>query len=186
MRYLVNSLQAQENSYEDALNPLRNDPEKSFMGEHQLIKPATLNDIRMLGTVLMNAIQSSHHVASVMRAAPGASTTMPSGSTVIPDSGAALVHPQFLHPDISQSIGRSSTNTRCEERNQSSPKWLYVIPGLERGEWKKAIQQWHHGNPAIQLQALKDWPTHEWEGWNKKQVNSKRRVRYLIAQEYDR
>ncbi|KAF8325292.1 hypothetical protein F5887DRAFT_1085601 [Amanita rubescens] len=86
IRYLVNSLQAQENSYDDALNPLRNDPTKSFMGEHcELKKAVTVGEIRVMGTALMDAIQANR-AASSTPATMQVELTL-SGAITIPSSG---------------------------------------------------------------------------------------------------
>ncbi|KAM6492882.1 hypothetical protein JOM56_011016 [Amanita muscaria] len=64
IRYLVNSLQSQENDYSDALDPLCNgDPNKSLMGEHQLTGLATTDELRTLGTSILAAIQSCNRVS---------------------------------------------------------------------------------------------------------------------------
>ena len=76
-------------------------------------------------------------------------------------------------------------NANLAEQPPKPAAWVYVIPDLDHGEWKKAVQQWHYGDPSIRLQALKDWPAKEWEGQEKNRMGSKRRVRHLIAEEYD-
>ena len=58
MRYLINSLQADENDYGDQLNPLKNEVGKSLMGEHRVMEPATTGDVRTMGEVILNRLDA--------------------------------------------------------------------------------------------------------------------------------
>jgi hypothetical protein len=53
MKYLIDSLQSYENGYGDALCPTRVDASKTFLGEGELTRIATLQDIH----VLMDAVE---------------------------------------------------------------------------------------------------------------------------------
>lgn len=186
IRYLVNSLQAHENSYEDALDPLRKDATKSFMGEHELVKMATVGDIRTMGTALMNAIQASHTPATT-QVTPGA-IMMVSGAS----GTASWQHQQIPLSDsngrfIGQHAQPRPDDTHCEQEPLlPAHQWVYIIPDLGCAGWKEAVKQWHHGDPSIRLQALKAWPDHKWQGRDKKALGTKRRIRELIALEYKR
>lgn len=62
MKYLIDSLQSYENGYGDALCPTRLDTSKTFMGEGELTRPATLQDIHTLvGAVEYGLGSSSSH-----------------------------------------------------------------------------------------------------------------------------
>ena len=61
-----------------ALDPLQKDRNKSFMGKHQLMQSATLGDIRMLGTILLNTIQANQAQATVAPLEVAPALSMPS------------------------------------------------------------------------------------------------------------
>ena len=57
MKYLVDSLQRYENDYSNSLCPVQNEPDQSFMGDHTLLQPVTVQEFRMLGTTIMSALK---------------------------------------------------------------------------------------------------------------------------------
>ncbi|KIL56121.1 hypothetical protein M378DRAFT_89832, partial [Amanita muscaria Koide BX008] len=166
IRYLVNSLQSQENDYSDALDLLRNgDPNKSLMGEHELTGLATTDELRTLGTTILAAIQSCNCVPTLVptHPAPGYDPTQQDDA---PD-----VSPMFC-------LEKDSARTKLQPQG-------YYVPSLGPGEWKKAIEQWHHGDPAAGMAAMKDWPQSAFSGRKKKDLATIRRGRYLIAMAYE-
>ena len=63
MKYLVDSLQRHENDYGNALCPVQNEPDQSFMGEHAILQPVTVNEFRMFGTTIMSALKTPESAA---------------------------------------------------------------------------------------------------------------------------
>ncbi|KAM6491706.1 hypothetical protein JOM56_012868 [Amanita muscaria] len=166
--YLVNSLQAQENDYSDALDPLRNDPNRSLMAEHQLTGLATTNKLRTLGTTILAAIESCNRVPTLVTTQPTA--IAPGNNPTRQDDG----------PDVSPMFCLETDSTRTNLQPQG-----YYVPSLGPGEWKKAIEQWYHGDPAAGMTAMKDWPQSAFSGRRKKDLATIRRGRYLIAMAYE-
>ena len=173
---------------------------KSFMGEHELKKPATVGEIRVMGTALMDAIQANRPAGSTP-ATTQLELTLSGAITMPPSGDAAAASTARTHQQLPYSRVDGHTRTNVDEnaqlsgvepgaegpqRLQPTRQWVYVIPDLGRGEWKKAIEQWYHGDASIQLQALRDWPAREWQGRKKKRLGTKRRIRELIAQEHRR
>ncbi|KAF8625509.1 hypothetical protein AX17_006821 [Amanita inopinata Kibby_2008] len=62
-----------------------------------------------------------------------------------------------------------------------------LIPDLPRGpnSWREAIKQWD-GDPSSGLLGLKDWPDDWFRGASRTKFGSKRSLRKLIAEEYER
>jgi hypothetical protein len=87
MRYLVDSLQRYENDYGNALCPVQNEPDQSFMGDNTLLQPVTVNEFRMFGTTIMSALKKAPSTAcSQLNALPDllnppAITSMPTPTT---------------------------------------------------------------------------------------------------------
>lgn len=174
MHYLINSLQADENDYSDQLNPMQlNEPAgTSLMGEHRATKPATIEDVRILGQVIMNRLDRITAVP-----APVTTTVMPSQSTGNRDHDQA---PPMPH---------AAPNMPAPDSDREEGPALIPgirIPDLKAGEWKKALEQWYRGDPAARLRPLKDWEPGEYQGRMRKVVASKRRTRELIAMAYER
>lgn len=190
MHYLVNSLQVDENSFCDALDPLRLDRTSSFMGEHQLTKqPVTGVELKAFADMLMDAIKSTQagtSAAQMQAQSPPKHATIPSRQ------------PQGTSSQEAPSTACTSSNSSEEsEPYNCLPDDLMVgaptvtipglnIPSLPAGGWKKAVEQWHFGDPTTGLEPLKDWKPEEYKGRMRKQVGTKRRMRELIAMEFER
>lgn len=171
MHYLINSLQADENDYSDQLNPMHDETAgKSLMGEHHATKPATMEDMRILGEAIMNRLDR----ITVVPAQTQARTPV----TSVPDTADRNHH----HAPVPH-VALIAPTAEAED--------MGVIPGiripdLKAGEWKKALDQWYRGDPAARLRPLKDWEPREYQGKMRKVVASKRRTRELIAMAYER
>lgn len=56
MRYLMDSLQSYETGHGDALCPIPKEAEKSFMGEHLLVKPVVTEEFRLVTSQILKKI----------------------------------------------------------------------------------------------------------------------------------
>jgi len=59
IKYLVDSLQSLESDHTDALNPMAIDNSQTFLGEGEMLKPATRADIRYMMESVMNTKQGA-------------------------------------------------------------------------------------------------------------------------------
>lgn len=193
MHYLVNSLQVDENSFCDALDPLRLDRTSSFMGEHQLMKqPVTGVELKAVADMLMDAIKSTQ-----------AGTSAAQAQAQSPPEHAMIPSRQGISSQEAPSTACTGTSNSSEEsglHNLNRPPDdpmvgpaapTVTIPGLNipslpAGGWKKAVEQWHFGDPTTGLKPLKDWKPEEYKGCMRRQVGTKRRTRELIATEFER
>jgi hypothetical protein len=79
MKYLIDSLIRLEEGHQDALSPIAVDISKSYLGEDDLLKPATKADLRQLADLVDRTQQTVtrwHSVTTLTRDLPaGPSTT---------------------------------------------------------------------------------------------------------------
>ncbi|KAJ7323349.1 hypothetical protein DFH08DRAFT_941575 [Mycena albidolilacea] len=76
MRYLLDSLQSYESGHGDALYPFRTEPDKSFMGEHNLLQVATKAELNSLGHTILTRLDGM----TALNASPAVS--LPSMDTI--------------------------------------------------------------------------------------------------------
>ena len=185
MKYLVDSLQRYENNYSDALCPVQNEPNQSFMGDHTLLQPVTVHEFRMFGTTIMSALktpsESTERSQLELNTLPGllnppATTPMPTSSTELPEQTSTSPSPA-PSPAMTEPTAVLLANT--------IPLTGVCIPDLprSRGGWHIALCQWYNIDPKTGY-ALKDWP----EAWFKDSMRAKtaakRSQRALITHEY--
>ncbi|KAM6492880.1 hypothetical protein JOM56_011014 [Amanita muscaria] len=97
-------------------------------------------------------------------------------------------HPAPGYDLTQQDYAPDASPTFCLEKDSTRTKLQpqgYYVPSLGPGEWKKAIEQWHHGDPAAGMAAMKDWPQSAFSGRRKKDLATIRQGRYLIAMAYE-
>ena len=195
VKYLVDSLQRYENDYGNALCPVQNEPDQSFMGDHTLLKPVTVNEFRMFSTTIMTALKTS---------ASGPSTVC-SQLVNTPQAPAAAAGdlPNPLSNLEKQPTSQQTPTTPgaiyCPARTERTAVTVAVslantiplagvcIPDLprSRGGWHIALRQWYDINPKTGY-ALKDWPDAWFKGSMKAKTAAKRSQRALISHEYER
>ena len=184
MKYLVDSLQRHENDYGNALCPVQNEPDQSFMGEHALLQPVTVNEFRMFSTTIMSALKTPESTACTQLVNNG--LTNPIISIPTPTS---TEQPEQTPTTPSQAPGYLATS-RTEQTAVSLANTIPLtgvcIPDLprSRGGWHIALHQWYNIDPKTGY-ALKDWP----DAWFKESMRAKtaakRSQRALIAHEYE-
>jgi hypothetical protein len=179
----MDSLQRYEMSHCDALRPLQQGSMTSFMGEHLLTQPATCNDLHQFMSWVVSAINTSlsAHVASFPATrrpiseperAPAHVASFHASRQPISEPEQApvpLPSPELADPSV------VATNTAA------SPAFANVrIPDIPRGpgNWRKAVEQWDT--------LLKSWPEEYYTGAMRTVTGTKRRMRQVIADEYDR
>ena len=63
MKYLVDSLQSYESGHSDALCPVQREADKSFMGDHKLFEPVTVNEFRTISSSITHTIKETINAA---------------------------------------------------------------------------------------------------------------------------
>jgi hypothetical protein len=200
MKYLVDSLQRYENDYGNALCPVQNEPDQSFMGDHTLLRPVTVHEFRLFGTTIMSALkthsESESTACSQLNTVPGHGLLNPLATTsesIMPTSSSELsTTEQNSTVSTSPSPAPAAVTNVTEQTAAVSlantiPLTGVCIPDLprSRGGWHIALRQWYKIDPKTGY-ALKDWP----DAWFKESMRSKtaakRSQRALIAHEYER
>jgi hypothetical protein len=190
MRYLLNSLQSYENSFSDALCPIQAEADQSFMGEHQLVKPASKGGMRAWGTAILDAINlnrpSSHmHSAPFHAVSAATAATQPPASTYTP-AAACPSASGATTPNLT--IRTAATNSATDLAPGTGALLLAKarIPDLRRGQWRRALKQWYEGEPENGLMVpLRDWDAELYRGRISKASGSKRNARFLIVLEWE-
>jgi hypothetical protein len=169
MKYLVDSLQRYENDYGDALCPVQNEPDQSFMGDHALMQPVTAHEFRLFGTMIMSALKTP-------------SAVMCSLTSPVSTCYATTPTSESDYSVTSVSNDPGSTNGA-----KSIPLAGVCIPDLprRRGGWRIALRQWYEIDPKTG-RALKDWPDEWFKDSMRSKTAAKRSQRALIAHEYER
>ncbi|KAK7015976.1 hypothetical protein R3P38DRAFT_2542938 [Favolaschia claudopus] len=195
MKYLLDSLQSYETGHADALCPVQHEVDKSFMGEHLLVKPVTVGEFRATASEIMAQLKAmsldaknSHPRQATPMLSAGHSTRSPLlPSTAPPQTSAA-------HQDASAEEAPSPhTPSRPNSRAPTLSERVEVIsgvfiPDLKKGDgaWLEAVRQWEHGDEAQGLKPLRDWPREWYSDGMRKVTGTKRSHRKLIFDEYER
>ncbi|KAK6991995.1 hypothetical protein R3P38DRAFT_2571614 [Favolaschia claudopus] len=185
MRYLLDSLHSYEIGHGDALYPFRTQPDKSFMAEHNELQPPSTAEFRLFGNQILKKLD-------------GLRTTVSSQSHIISATTSSCVnHSLSYATSISDSEARPlqqspSSETSSDEDSNTGvmvvPIPGAIIPGVgrDRNAWKRAIDQWFHGDPSQGLHvALKDWPTSWYTGSMRLTTGTLYSNRKLLAEEYE-
>jgi hypothetical protein len=196
VKYLVDSLQRYENDYGNSLCPVQNEPDQSFMGDHTLLQPVTVNEFRMFGTTIMSALKipsTGTACTQLVNTLPGFPNPSPIPS--IPTPATAEQHEQ-IPPSDSPNLasgakycpartGKVTEQTAVSLANTIPLAGVY-IPDLprSRGGWRIALRQWHDIDPKTG-HALKDWPDTWYKDSMRAKTAAKRSQRALIAHEYE-
>lgn len=186
IKYLTDSLQSYETGYSDALCPVRKEAEKSFMGEHALLRPATYNDLQQFMNLVISTIQTGF---STSYNRPGTCAAccchQVPGSEPPANTQHYAVVSQPIHSAVQtrQQSHQPEAATRTIGDGQAGPLAPLAsacIPDIPRGKgnWRKAVEQWDS--------FLRDWPTENYTGRMRIVSASKRMIRQTIAEEYDR
>jgi hypothetical protein len=195
VKYLVDSLQRYENDYGNSLCPVQNEPDQSFMGEHTLLQPVTVNEFRMFGTTIMSALKTSTACSQLdmintprlphATSLPNQIISTPTSTTEQPKQTSESTSP-IPAPNAIYCPARTEQTT-VSLANTTIPLAGVCIPDLprSRGGWHIALRQWYDIDPKTGY-ALKDWP----DAWFKESMRAKtaakRSQRALIAHEYER
>ncbi|KAJ7225060.1 hypothetical protein B0H12DRAFT_1205286 [Mycena haematopus] len=200
MRYLLDSLQSYESGHGDALYPFRTEPDKSFMGEHNVLQPPTTAEFRLLGDQILAKLAG----LATQAVAPSSIVALAAGieQTSLGDSSVSL-HPPVREdrtdPNCYQSLPSPTSTTDNDPPNTSAsagspsdgfiPVPGAIIPnvGKDATAWKRAIDQWYNGDPSKGLtKPLKDWPDDWYKGAMRLKTGALYSNRKLLADEYER
>ena len=190
VKYLVDSLAKCENSHGDALSPVRQEMQISFMGDHAALQPVTRNDLHLF----------INRIISEVRIQPQAPPSVSGAATEIPTSSSPPLDRDLGSTRATTAALASLTNTMpavaaaiSQPRSAAAASSPLPIPNVRiqnlsrnKGAWREALRQWNqplleHGN-----RPLKDWPEEWYKGDMRKITGSKRSMRQLIAMEYER
>lgn len=189
MRYLVDSLQRYENDYGNALCPVQNEPDQSFMGDDTLLQPVTVHEFRMFGTTIMSALKTPSTACSQLNTLPGLLSPPAITSTMPTPTAEQPEQTSISHSPASGAIccpSQATTEQTVVSLANTIPLTGVCIPDLprSRGGWLIALHQWYNIDPKTGY-ALKDWP----DAWFKESMRgktaAKRSQRALIAHEYE-
>ncbi|KAF9026800.1 hypothetical protein BDP27DRAFT_1376154 [Rhodocollybia butyracea] len=181
MKYLMDSLQSYETGHGNALCPSRLEPAKSFMSDHSLDQPVTVNDFHRFTDVVMGTNQRVIDMLSAVPELPLAHIhKMPRTGTE--SEGNTLQPFQVLSAD------HAEPKKSVRERNAPIPG--VIVPDIPKhGEdlFMAVVRQWEEGDPSQGLtMPLKDWPVEWYTGTMRLVTGTKRSNRKLVADEYER
>ncbi|KAF8202083.1 hypothetical protein K438DRAFT_1581786, partial [Mycena galopus ATCC 62051] len=176
MQYLLDSFQSYESGHSDALNPFRTEPDKTFMGEHTLLQPATKAELQLFGEQILtkldhvtntpNVLPSNTLTAALavlLSSLTGLSSDVPAGQrffetsgtrspavTTVADPCAGNFLPSVAQDDKVMNMASDSSAAPNWTNSDAVPIANTIIPNAGRSNtaWKRAIDQWYHVDPA--------------------------------------
>ncbi|KAJ7792481.1 hypothetical protein B0H14DRAFT_3563421 [Mycena olivaceomarginata] len=198
MCYLLDSLQSYESGHGDALYPFCTEPDKSFMGEHNLLQAATKAELNSLGHTILTRLDGmtasnasrEYHEYQISQIFASIHSRITNTHLFCLLSGRQhLPCPREMTAMSESGSGHGSAATDWSDSN-IIPVANTIIPKLRKSNmvWKQAIEQWYDGDPVNGLTtALKDWPAKWHTG---ETMRLKNRTLYsnckLRAEEYKR
>lgn len=201
MKYLMDSLQSYETGHSDALCPIQNEADRSFMGEHHHLEPVSRAEFHSLTSTLVSTIHIAIAEARLPSASPAVAAMSSAGGQsrhqVTPVTTSVTQQPQQQRPPQPTLEADHTQPTLAAKRSQrqqaSSPPALLPRPGIfikhiKPGPraWLEAVQQWEDGEPESGIKPLKDWEPANYQGVMRTKVAAKRQLRELFATEYHR
>ncbi|KAJ6480027.1 hypothetical protein C8R47DRAFT_1186705 [Mycena vitilis] len=190
MKYLLDSLQSYETGHGDALCPVPHEADRSFMGDHLLVKPVATEEFRSVTSEIITQLTKINlNVSSYGRCSHSESSGHPiqAPPTVRISGAPAVVFPVIHRPNQPTREDSSVFNSvPISDRVNIIPG--VAIPDLKKGEsaWLDAIRQWEHGDPDNGLKPLRDWAREWYTGGMRRITGSKYSQRKLIFDEYER
>ncbi|KAJ7437648.1 hypothetical protein B0H11DRAFT_2255127 [Mycena galericulata] len=188
MRYLLDSLQSYESGHGDALNPHRLEMDKSFMGDHDVLKAPTVGEFRTLSDKILTKLNdfSTQTHCTHLPPAHGATTA---GSIAVPviscPPPVVLAQPMIW--------SQPSPHHHMDPAPQNDAAATLPLPGIsvpsvgkDAMAWRHAIDQWELGDPSVGLMPLKDWPPQYYTGAMRLVTGTLYSNRKLLAMEYRR
>lgn len=172
MKYLLDSLQRYETNHSDALCPVQNEYDKSFMGDHKLLEQPTNQDLQLFSAAMTStinllaamilqlpsrapAVTSNHHLTHNPSASQphqcwcryqSQSGQLPPSSEDNHSSGLAPATGQPAGPVRSQRLHNPSTIPGYQGKSKKQPVPLpdMIIKNICRGPdaWLEAAEQW--------------------------------------------
>ncbi|KAJ7508230.1 hypothetical protein B0H11DRAFT_2169261 [Mycena galericulata] len=201
MKYLLDSLQSYEIGHSDALCPVPHEADKSFMGDHLMVKPVPTEEFRAVTSQIITqlskiSLNQPHCICSHTSSTPS-SDVMPShrvAAPVLQDSSAqAATVGAHMAASNSPSAPAQPPHTESVARPIPISQQITIIPGvvipdLKKGNtaWRDAVRQWEEGDPAKGLSPLRDWPRAWYSDGMRLVTGTKRSQRKLIFDEFER
>ncbi|KAJ7920082.1 hypothetical protein B0H13DRAFT_1867987 [Mycena leptocephala] len=158
MRYLLDSLQSYESGHGDALNPHRLEMDKSFMGDHDVLKAPTVGEFRTLSDKILTKLNnfSTQIHCTHLPPAHGATTagSMAEAFNLMslpPVTALSTSNPSpviFVQPTIwSQPSPHHHPNPAPQSDAATLPLPGISVPsvGKDAMAWRRAVDQWELG-----------------------------------------
>ncbi|KAJ7473394.1 hypothetical protein FB451DRAFT_1468164 [Mycena latifolia] len=199
MRYLLDSLQSYESGHSDALNPHRLEPDKSFMGDHDVLKAPTVAEFRTFSQQILTKLD---HVSTDIRTSnkvspnvlfPTTATAALSVQTATSGSRPVTASAAVAHTTSLIQLATSPSLSVSEPMGEEGASTSIPIPGVsipsvgkDSKSWRRAIDQWEHGDPSAGVIPLKDWPPEYYTGTMRLITGTLYSNRKLLAMEYKR
>ena len=173
------------------------DNSQTFLGEGELLKPATRADVRYMMESVMNTIHeplTMHREKEIQtgRLASRQTCSTPR-NTLATETGLAQMTAVTVQSVQGRDVEPPTASTLLLQKSKPSkrsPIPGIIIPNLNHRSgsavWRDAIEQWEKGDADNDLPALKDWPKEWYTGERRLVYGSKRRTRQIIAEEYER
>ncbi|GLB40803.1 hypothetical protein LshimejAT787_0900180 [Lyophyllum shimeji] len=215
MKYLLDSLQSYENGHGDALHPVPNGFNESFLGERIEAASVTAGEVREFKRSVDDKLSSLDQKIEQRLDNMITQITSTLTATHLPINQSVSLPSSFLdrrehavrtirttstpYPPRSPSVSSCSSSDSAGDSEspvcsgqKKSPRTAPIpgvfIPDLKAGAnaWKEAIKQWEEGDATIGLKALKEWPEEWYTGNMRTFTGSKRRDRQLVALAYEK
>jgi hypothetical protein len=205
IRYLLDELAIVENGFSDALCPIPNEVNRSFLGEHRHQRLATIGDVEGYTNTLEDRV-ATRVLGVVRQEVKEALSELQLGQATIPHPFSPSPTPSNHVPDPVRQMGSSSVNrlqwrlvpppltaNRVSECGQIPVGQLppeLVIPRapaeMEKGEcWKYFVDCWTKGDPARGLNTpLRDWDESWYSGKNRSKHGMNYHNRKRVALEF--
>ncbi|KAF8071961.1 hypothetical protein FPV67DRAFT_1411251 [Lyophyllum atratum] len=195
MKYLLDSINRQEMSTKDLLNPMRATHPHHNSSEDNPFEPVTAHEFRIAHAEVMarpcancstqtSNSTPSHMVASAPMIDPPVVSlwTMPSpSSTSTPPLSAELSNHTIHLP----TQNHSATLPQSSGKENHLPPAIVAVPSLPRKKaWRTALEQWYKPYDETNT-AIKDWKPSFYQGKGLKALANLRSSRFSIAKEWE-
>lgn len=210
----MDSLQSYETAHGDALRPIPTEIDRSFNGDHVLMRAVTVAEFRQFTSFIQTMFKEVKDTITEERSRTAVGLNLPASraSEEQDEAQASLIaaslrlqsltfgpapdvlaererpledHINNQHPDAGH-IAETATTSRS--RGSGHPKAGLLIRNLPRGAnaWQEAVKQWEQDDPVSGLVALRHWPVEWYTKENKAAFGIKRGYRKIVAEEFER
>ncbi|HEV7738406.1 MAG TPA: hypothetical protein VGO47_13665 [Chlamydiales bacterium] len=201
IRYLLDELYNYEENHADALRPIQQERDVSFLSEHTAIQPVTAHGVaQILQTHMEQLADQLEERFSVI--VEGMQNHVSQIKSTVGFSIPTGVERRGHHnPLPSQCASKSELNSACIEIADNATDdmdteelpislRMRVLPRAKKGKistaWKLIIQDWNKASPPENPVALKDWKRGWYSGKNRTRYGVMYHQRCTIVEEYEK